>query len=250
MSNRKNILITGASSGLGAGMARQFAADGHALALCARRTERLEALARELEATYSIRVVTRRLDVLDHGDVFTAFKELRDALGTLDRVVVNAGISKGFSVGTGNFEANEQTLETNLIAGLAQAEAAVEIFREQGHGHLVLMSSLGAVRGFPGRLTAYNASKAALTSLGDGIRYDLHGSPIKVTTLMPGYIESELNDGHAVDRPYVTKAEVGVKAIVKAIAAERPKAYVPFFPWGPMSLVIRALPPGRIHKLM
>jgi short-subunit dehydrogenase len=247
---RKNILITGASSGLGEGMARRFAAGGHQLALCARRMDRLTTLAAELEATYSVRVVTRQLDVRDHGDVFAAFKEARDALGTLDRIIVNAGVNKGLSVGTGNFEVNKQTLETNVIAGLAQAEAAVEIFREQGHGHLVLMSSLGAVRGFPGKLTAYNASKAALLSLGDGIRYDLHGSPIKVTTLLPGYIESELNDGHEIDRPYVTKADAGAKALVKAIDAERSKAYVPFFPWGPMSLVIRVLPPGRIHKLM
>jgi short-subunit dehydrogenase len=250
MTYRKNILITGASSGLGEGMARRFAAAGHSLALCARRADRLTALARELEAAYSVKVVTRQLDVRDHDDVFSAFKELRDALGTLDRVVVNAGINGGVSVGTGGFEANRQTLETNLIAGLAQAEAAVGIFREQGHGHLVLMSSLGAVRGFPGKLTAYNASKAGLASLGDGIRYDLYGSPIKVTTLLPGYIDSELNAGHEIDRPYVTKADVGAKALIKAIEAERPKAYVPFFPWGPMSLVIRALPPGRLHKLM
>lgn len=249
MAYRKNILITGASSGLGEGMARRFAAGGHSLALCARRTDRLTALAEELQAAHAVRVVTRRLDVRDHGDVFAGFRELRDTLGSLDRIIVNAGVNKGYSVGTGSFEGNKLTLETNLVAALAQAEAAVEIFRAQGYGHLVLMSSIGAVRGFPGKLTAYNASKAAIVSLGDGIRYDLHGSPIKVTTLMPGYIDSELGIGHHIDRPYVTDADTGAKAIVKAIEAERPKAYVPFFPWAPMSLVIRALPAGRVHKL-
>lgn len=250
MPYRKNILITGASSGLGEGMARRFAAAGHPVALCARRTDRLTALADDLRTSFSVKVVTRQLDVRDHADVFSGFAELEDALGGLDRIVVNAGINKGFSVGTGHFDANRQTVETNLVAGLAQAEAAVEIFRAQGHGHLVLMSSLGAVRGFPGKLTAYNASKVALRSLGDGIRYDLHGSPIKVTTLLPGYIDSEINEGHPIDRPYVTEAGAGARALVRAIESERARAYVPFLPWGPMSLVIRALPAGRLHKLM
>jgi short-subunit dehydrogenase len=248
MPYRKNIVITGASSGLGEGMARRFAAAGHSLALCARRSDRLDALARTLEADHSVKVVTRELDVRDHGDVFAAFKEFRDALGTLDRVVVNAGINLGQSVGTGSFEVNRQTLETNVLASLAQAEAAVEIFREQGHGHLVLMSSLGAVRGLPRMLTAYNASKAAIASLGEGIRLDLYKTPIKVTTLLPGYIESELSSGHEIDRPHVTKADVGVKALVKAIESERAKAYVPFFPWAPMSVLIRLLPSAGLYR--
>jgi short-subunit dehydrogenase len=247
---RKNIVITGASSGLGEGMARQFAAKGRNLALCARRTDRLDALAEELTAAHGITVVTRRLDVNDHDQVFAVFKEFRTELGTLDRVIINAGINRGRSIGTGHFDANKQTMETNAIAGLAQAEAAVEIFRDQGAGHLVIISSLGAVRGMPGSLTAYSASKSALAALGDGIRFDLHGSPIKVTTLLPGYIESEINDELGIDRPYVTKAEVGAKALFKAIESETAKAFVPFFPWAPMSLVIRALPAGRLKKLM
>jgi short-subunit dehydrogenase len=196
------------------------------------------------------RVVTRQLDVNDHTQVFSVFKEFRAELGVIDRVIVNAGVNRGQSIGTGNFEANRQTVETNFVAGLAQAEAAVEIFREQGAGHLVIISSLGAVRGMPGKLTAYNASKSALSALGDGIRYDLHGSPIKVTTLLPGYIESKLNDEHELSRPYVTTAQAGARALFKAVESETARAYVPFFPWAPMSLIIRPLPAGRLKKLM
>jgi short-subunit dehydrogenase len=102
----------------------------------------------------------------------------------------------------------------------------------------------------PGNLTAYAASKSGLSALADGIRYDLHGSPIKVTTLLPGYIESEINDEHGNEPPYTTKAEAGARALFKAIESETAKAYVPAFPWAPMSVALRILPGGRLKKLM
>ncbi|HEY0536735.1 MAG TPA: SDR family oxidoreductase [Actinoallomurus sp.] len=247
---RKNIVITGASSGLGEGMARQFAARGRNLALAARRVDRLDALAGELRAAHGVTVVTRRLDVNDHAQVFAVFKEFRAELGALDRVIVNAGINRGQPIGTGRFAVNRQTMETNLVAALAQTEAAVEIFREQRAGHLVVVSSLSAVRGMPGILTVYAASKSGLAALTDGIRYDLHGSPIKVTLLLPGYIESEINEEHGNEPPYQTKAEAGAKALFRAIESETAKAYVPAFPWAPMSVALRVLPGGRLKKLV
>src|SRR5215468_7796675 len=101
---RQNILITGASSGLGAEMARQFGARGRNLALCARRADRLEALRDELAPA---QVAVRTLDVNDYGAVLAAFTELRDELGGLDRVIVNAGLGKGARIGTGRFDANQ-----------------------------------------------------------------------------------------------------------------------------------------------
>ena len=157
---RKRILITGASSGLGRGMAREFAGAGRDLALCARRLDRLEALKTELEAEHpGIRVAVRSLDVTDHDAVFRVFGELRDELGGLDRVVVNAGIGQGAPVGKGQFALNRAIVETNFLAALAQCEAAMEIFRAAGQGHLVLISSMSAMRGLRGGLTAYAASK-------------------------------------------------------------------------------------------
>src|SRR5689334_14754098 len=117
---RTNILITGASSGLGAAMARRFAAMDRNLALCARRTDRLDALADELRsANPSITVAVRRLDVTDHDAVFETFRAFDVDLGGLDRVVVNAGVGKGAPLGTGHFAANRQTAETNFIAAVA-----------------------------------------------------------------------------------------------------------------------------------
>ena len=162
---RKNTLITGASSGLGEGMAREFAKMGRNLALCARRVDRLEELKKDLLASSpGIRVVIRSLDVTHYDQVFEVFRAFQQDLGTLDRIIVNAGIGKGQPVGTGYFRANRQTAETNFVAALAQCEAAVEIFRQQSAGHLVTISSMSALRGMRGNQTTYAASKAALAS--------------------------------------------------------------------------------------
>src|SRR5882724_13063813 len=129
---RRNILITGASAGLGEEMARQFAAKGRNLALCARRTERLAKLRDELLARYSgIKVSIQQLDVDDHNAVFQVFQAFAAEFGTLDRVIVNAGIGKGQPIGTGAFKVNAQTAQTNFVSALAQCEAAMEIFRSQ-----------------------------------------------------------------------------------------------------------------------
>ncbi|MBB4689391.1 SDR family oxidoreductase [Amycolatopsis jiangsuensis] len=244
---RKNILITGASSGLGEGMARQFAARGRHLALCARRTERLDELADELRAAYpGITVLTRALDVNDHDRVFTVFEEFRAELGGLDRVVVNAGLGKGQPVGTGRFDANRETLETNLVAAAAQIEAATGIFREQRGGHLAVVSSFSAIRGLPKNVTAYAASKAGISSFVDGTRLELRGRGIAVTELRPGYIESEMT-ARGGGNLLISSAESGARALVKAIEAEPRRAYVPAWPWVPLTLVMRFIP-GRFLR--
>lgn len=239
---RRNILVTGASSGLGAGMARQFAARGRNLALCARRTERLDELAGELRAAYpGIKVATRALDVTDHERVAVVFEEFRAELGGLDRVVVNAGIGKGRRVGTGGFEANRETLATNFVGAAAQIEAAAAIFREQRNGHIAVISSFAALRGLPKNVTAYAASKAGISSYVDGARLELRSHGITMTDVRPGYVESEMTARNS-RTPLISSAEVGVPAIVKAIEAEPRRAYVPAWPWVPLAVLARCLP--------
>src|SRR6476646_10932512 len=182
-------LITGASSGLGAEMARQLADRGWDLALAARRTERLEGLRDEIVAAHSgRRVELRALDVTDDEQVFEVFRAFRDDFGTIDRVIVNAGLGKGAPLGTGRYDANRQTAMTNFVAALAQTEAAMEIFREQNAGHFVMISSMSAMRGMPKTMTTYAATKAGAAHLAEGLRNELYGKPIKVTVLYPGYI--------------------------------------------------------------
>lgn len=235
-------------------MARDFAALGRNLALCARRAERLAELRAELLDRHpGITVTVRELDVTDHGRVFEVFRGFRDELGTLDRVIVNAGLGKGQPVGTGRFDANAETAQTNFTAALAQCEAAVEIFRDQGEGgagsgHLVVISSMSALRGMPRNMTAYAASKAGVSALAEGIRADLWDTPIAVSTICPGYIVSDLSV-RAGRSPLVASTEKGVRSMVRAIERERATAMVPAWPWVPLGLLLRALPLRVVRRL-
>ena len=246
----KTVLITGASSGLGEEMARQFAARGHDLALCARRTDRLEALRRQITADHpDLRVVVRALDVNDHDAVFEVFRAFRADFGRIDRVVVNAGLGKGAPLGTGRFDANRDTAMTNFVGALAQTEAAVEIFRDQGSGHLVMISSMSAMRGMPKAVTTYAATKAGVAHLAEGVRADLYGTPIKVSVVYPGYIRSEMNES-VRSVPFIVSTEKGVAAIVDAVEKEKPRASVPPWPWVPVGFALRHLPLPLARRLM
>lgn len=247
---RKRILITGASSGLGAEMARQFAARGRDLVLCARRSDRLEQVRDSIATAHpDVRVIVRELDVNDHDAVFEVFDTAVSELGGLDRVIVNAGLGKGASIGSGRFEANRETAMTNFVAALAQCEAAMRHFRAVDAGHLVVISSMSAMRGLPRTLTTYAASKAGVAALAEGIRADVDGSPIKVTTIFPGYIRSEMNDRVAARTPLMVGTEKGVRSMLRAIEREPATAAVPPWPWAPLGFVMRHAPLGLVRRL-
>ncbi len=244
---RQRILITGASSGLGEGMARRFAAMGRDLALAARRTDRLETLREELLAVYpGIRVEVAALDVDDPDAVATVLPELAGRLGGVDRVVVNAGIGKGASIGTGQARVNRSVLVTNVLGAHATCEAAMELFRAQGLGHLVLISSVASIRGMRQTRTAYGASKAALNALGEGIRSDVYGSGIVVSTILPGYIATEINVGRR--GPFTVDLDTGVDALVAAIEKEPVRAFVPAWPWRAIAAFLRRAPLPVIRR--
>jgi short-subunit dehydrogenase len=228
-------------------MARAFAAKGRDLALCARRTDRLDELRAELlERHPGITVAVAALDVNDHEQVPKVFAELSDELGGLDRIVVNAGIGKGAPMGSGKLWANKATIETNLVAALVQIETAIEMFKQAGGGHLVLVSSVLANKGVPGVKAAYAASKAGVSSLGESLRAEYLDGPIKVTTLEPGYIESEMTAKSGSTMLMVDNV-TGVKAMVDAMEREAGRAAVPWWPWAPLVQVMRVLPP-RLAK--
>jgi len=228
-------------------MARAFAAKGRDLALCARRIDRLDELKADLlERHPGISVAVAALDVNDHDQVPKVFTELSDELGGIDRVIVNAGIGKGAPLGSGKLWANKATIETNLVAALVQIETALEMFKAAGSGHLVLVSSVLGNKGVPGVKAAYAASKAGVSSLGESLRAEYLSGPIKVTTLEPGYIESEMTAKSASTLLMVDN-ETGVKAMVDAMEREAGRAAVPWWPWGPLVQLMRVLPP-RLAK--
>jgi len=245
------IVITGASSGLGEGMAKEFARQGYNLGLCARRTEKLEALKEELIRSHpNISVFLRSLDVTRQEDVFRVFKDFETDFksngGRLDRVVINAGMGKGASLGSGFANQNLQTAVTNFCGALHQAEAAMEIFRAQNHGHLVFISSMSAFRGASRAMTVYAATKAGVKSLAEGLRIDVLKTPIKISTIFPGYIQSEMTDAIKKSPPFMVSNSKGSKLLVRAINKEKAKAFIPFWPW----YFIRMIMPFATLKML
>ncbi|GEM32886.1 short-chain dehydrogenase [Nocardia neocaledoniensis NBRC 108232] len=248
--SRGTIVITGASSGLGAEMARQFAALGYDLGLCARRTERLDELRTEILAAHPERVVAvKQLDVTDDAAVFTVFDAFAAEFGGIDRVIVNAGLGKGAPLGTGKHAANRETAVVNFLAALAQTEAAMSIFRAQGRGHLVMISSISGLRGMPKTLTTYAATKAGVAALAEGLRAEAVPG-VDVSVIYPGYIRSEMNDRIKHEPKFMVDTETGVRAMVAAIEKRRAKAYVPDWPWIPIGFALRTLPLPLVRKLL
>jgi short-subunit dehydrogenase len=250
--SKGTILITGASSGLGEEMARQFADLGYDLGLCARRVERLEALQAEIVAAHpDRRVELKALDVNDDEAVFRVFKEFAADFGTLDRVIINAGLGKGAPLGTGRYDANKQTAMTNFVAALAQTEAAMETFRAQGSGHLVMISSISALRGMRKTITAYAATKAGVAALAEGlINENVKAKGIDVSIIYPGYIRSEMNEKVVQKAKFMVDTKTGVKAMVSAIEKRKEKAYVPAWPWVPIGFALRNAPMSVVRKLV
>jgi short-subunit dehydrogenase len=250
--SKGSILITGASSGLGEEMSRQFAELGYDLALCARRAERLEALRAEIVAAHpDVTVTVKPLDVNDDEAVFSVFKEIAAELGTIDRVVVNAGVGTGAPLGTGRYDANKQTAMTNFVAALAQTEAAMEIFRAQGSGHLVMISSVSALRGMRKTITTYAATKAGVAALAEGLlNENVMAKGIDVSIIYPGYIRSEMNEMVAQRTKFMVDTKTGVRAMVDAIEKRKQKAMVPAWPWVPVGFALKNLPMPVVRRLV
>jgi len=230
-------------------MARIWAADGRDLALCARRLPALEKLRDELLTAHPDRtILVRELDVTDHVAVDRVFTEVAAELGGLDRVVANAGLLSRASVGAGNAENNRVVAETNFLGVLHQAEAALTLFRAAGAGHLVLVSSVAGLRGMGGRMNVYSATKAAVATLAEGIASDLWHSPINVTAILPGYIETDMVAG-VPQVKWMVDLKTGSEALVAAMEREPVRAYVPRRLWGVMSWPMRLLPLAIVRRM-
>lgn len=239
---RQRILITGASSGLGAQLARLWAADGRDLALCARRTAELEALCEEFRRDHPAGTFRHyQLDVTDADAVGRVLTQARDDLGGLDRVVAAAGLGLGAVVGTGHADANRAVLQTNVVGTFTTVEEATRIFWEQQSGHLVIIGSMAGIRGLGGRMAAYSTSKAALAALGEAMRSSLWHRPIVVSTIMPGNIDTAINAGNP-DKRWSVDLQTGAAALLRVIEEERPKAYVPTRPWAFLAPIMRVAP--------
>lgn len=230
-------------------MARIWAADGRDLVLCARRTAELDALQETLLSSYpDRRILVEELDVNDRDAIRRAFARTVDELGGLDRVVVNAGVDFGRPIGTDSGDGNHVTAQTNFVGALNQIEASLAHFRGVKAGHLVLISSMAALRGLRGDIAVYGATKAALASLGEGLRSEFWDSPIEVTTVFPGYIQTAMTDG-GPPRRWLAPLAPATAELVRAVDAERAKAYIPAWPWTALSVAMRLAPLGAFRRM-
>ena len=214
------ILITGASSGLGYGLAKLYANPQNELILLARREDKLFSLRSELfEKCKSVEVVV--VDVTD----FVSLQEKIKKIGIIDMVVLNAGISIGHSLEITPFDDFKRLFDVNLFANHAILEVLLPKFKEQQKGKIVFISSLASLISMPSS-KAYSSSKRALNAYAESIRYKYMKDGIKVVNILPGFIQSEMTDKNEFNMPFLLSNEEGVKRIYNAI--EKNKRFYAF----------------------
>ncbi|MEL6161265.1 MAG: SDR family oxidoreductase [Cyanobacteria bacterium J06623_5] len=190
----KTVLITGASSGIGASCAYYFAEAGARLILSARRKEKLQTLADELQQKYSAKTYLLPLDVQQSSTVNTAIAELPSDWRTIDILINNAGLSRGLDKQyIAPLQDWEEMIDTNVKGLLYMTRAIAPGMVERNSGHIINIGSIAARYTYPGG-SVYCATKAAVKVLTEGLKIDLLGTPIRVTNIEPGLVETEFSD--------------------------------------------------------
>jgi short-subunit dehydrogenase len=220
-------MITGASSGLGRGMALEIAARGGHLALLARREDLLNEIVDEAKQRFRVKAVLATADVRDAKAVRAAADGFRKELGPIDVLIANAGIGTADHAVSLTPEHAANVISINVLGAVNSVAAVLPEMVERKHGRLVAISSLAAYRGLA-KSAAYCASKAALTAYFESLRIDLRHTGVGVTIIHPGFIKTDLTAGRHAKMPYLMELDYGVKKIVSAIEKEK-KIYA--FPW-------------------
>ncbi|WP_440771646.1 SDR family NAD(P)-dependent oxidoreductase [Natronorubrum sp. DTA28] len=225
MTQTRGAVIVGASSGIGEALARKLADEGYEIGLAARRTERMREIGNELPTKSYVAT----MDVTDTEDARAGFFELAEAMGSVDLVVLNAGVGP-FNPKL-EWEAERRTVDVNVRGFVALATAAMEYFETVGRedhsseldGHLVGISSVAAHFG-GGGVQAYCASKAFVSTYLEGLRARQRGadSNVSITTVEPGYVDTELSMGDF----WECSPETAAKQIARAIRTEKTHVYV------------------------
>ncbi len=226
------MMITGASSGLGRGMALEIAARGGHLGLLARRADLLKEI---VEETRNVKAVFATADVRDAKAVREAADRFRKELGPIDILIANAGIGTADHAASLTPEHAANVIGINVLGAVNSVAAVLPEMVERSSGRLVAISSLAAYRGLA-KSAAYCASKAALSAYFESLRIDLRHSGVGVTTIHPGFIKTDLTAGRHAKMPYLMELDDGVRKIITAIEKEK-KTYA--FPWQ-LATIVRA----------
>ena len=189
----KIVFITGASSGIGAGCARKFASQGASLILNARNEEKLSALKEELEQQYGARVCLLPFDVRDRKTAAEALASLPDEWKAIDILINNAGLVIGVDKEhEGNLDEWDIVIDTNIKSLLAMTRLVVPGMVARGRGHMINIGSIAGDAAYAGG-SVYCATKAAVKALSDGLRIDLVDTPLRVTNIKPGLVETNFS---------------------------------------------------------
>ena len=213
--------ITGASSGIGAACAHKFAKNGYTLLLNARNTEKLLALQQELQTTYGVDVVLLPFDVRDRKAAEHAIKQLPNKYQAIDVLVNNAGLALGIDKEYEGSEENYDTMiETNITALLMITRLVVPSMVARGKGHIINIGSVAGDAAYPGG-SVYCATKAAVKVLSDGLRMDLVDTPLRVTNVKPGLVETNFSvTRFNGDKERADKVYQGIKPLTGEDIAE------------------------------
>ncbi len=242
----RSILITGGSSGLGAALARAYAAPGVTLALGGRDAGRLATVAAACRDA-GAEAEARAVDVLDRA-ALSDWIAAADERAPLDLVIANAGISAGTG-GAGESEVQiRRIMAINVEGAIDTVLPAVARMRARRRGQVAVMASLAAFRGFPGA-PAYCASKAAVRVWGEALRGHLHQDGIGVSVICPGYVETPMTAVNDFPMPMLMSAERAAGIIRRGLARNRARIA---FPWPMYALVrlIAALPPAVSDRVL
>jgi len=240
----KRVFITGASSGLGAALARRYAAQGATLGLVARRRDVLEQLVDGLPNAQEHRIYA--LDVTNHAALARAAQDFIAAVGGVDVVIANAGISRGtLTEFTEDLAVFERILATNVTATVATFAPFISTMKQQALTgnkgcRLVGIASVAGIRGLPGA-GAYSASKSAVATYCESLRLELKQSGIKVVTIAPGYIDTPMTQVNTYPMPFLMPAPVFAEKATATIDAGVSYRVIPW-QMGVVAKLLRLLP--------
>lgn len=227
------VVITGASEGLGAALARHYSVRQVPVALIARREPALQSLAAALPGRSSVHVA----DIRDSAAMREAAAAIHRIHGTPEVVIANAGVSVGtLTEAADDEQVFRDVFDTNVLGLVHTFQPHVAAMRERGSGVLVGIASVAGYRGIPGS-GAYSASKAAAIASLESLRVELRGSGITVITICPGYIATSMTARNPYRMPFIISAETAAGKIAGIIDARRTYAVIPW----QMAIVARLL---------
>lgn len=248
LSPRKRAIIVGASSGIGASLARQLVGDGYDVALVARREEKLSAVSAEIKQLIpnGANILYFAHDVTEFDGTPELFQRVCAGLGGLDLIVYAAAVQTAPALDEYDFQGDLSMIRVNLLGAIAWLNLAAVRFERAGQGQIVAISSISADRG---RILnpVYNSSKAALDTYMEALRNRLSRFGITVTTIKPGFVDTRLLK-HSPRTFWVISSDEAAKQIAWAIERRRQVVYVPGR-WRYLMFVIRHIPSFIFRRL-